>query len=232
MRASRPAAVSSTQSRSSTNACSSRAAWATRSCCPLPPRTACWAARSRRSLTASTIPTSSASRATPAAASATMPCAELKSSTGGQASAPARGASRGLRSSGEDRRVLVLVVVGLLLAGDGLDLDRDRHVLPRRGLLVERDRGRLGLAGRDRGDALVALDGVLAASHCDVHRHVGLRVLALVLHLDGELEVRGELDRRRAARAERLAAERDRGEARAVQAWARLAARAPRAQAA
>ena len=79
-RPSRPAATSSTQSRSWTNASWSEAACAARSVSS-PPRMVRCAARSRRSFTASTITHRSATAATPAAARATMPWVEFRSST-------------------------------------------------------------------------------------------------------------------------------------------------------
>src|SRR5215218_3141141 len=179
MRASSDAALSSVQSRSSTKACSSLAACATRSCRPSGPRTVRCAARSRRSLNASRTARTKAIAATPAAASATMPCTELRSSTGAQASTRSRLRSRALPS--EDRRVLLLVVVGLLLAGDRLGLDRDGDVLARRGLLVERDLDRLRLARGDRRDAVVPGELVPARAHRGGDRDIGLGVLALVL---------------------------------------------------
>ena len=81
MRSSSRSAVSSSQSRSCTNASCRPAACATRSAVPSP-STVRWAARRRRSRTEFTIVQSSATTATPAAASATMPCVEVRSSTG------------------------------------------------------------------------------------------------------------------------------------------------------
>ena len=89
-RCSRAAAVSSTQSRSCTKALSSSAAWLTRSRLPSWPITASWDARSRRSLMERTTAQIRA-RAAPAAASATIPCVEVSSSTGAQGSAAPRG---------------------------------------------------------------------------------------------------------------------------------------------
>src|SRR5215218_7461397 len=173
-RPSRPEATSSTQSRSWMNASWSEAACAARSV-SASPRIVRWAARTRRSFTVRTITHRIAMSARPAAASATIPCVEFRSSTGARVLAG---------SASEDDRELGLVVVRDLLAGHGLDGDLDAHVLSRRGLVRQRDAHVLGLARSDLVDRLLELDRV--APGADRHRHADVRLgaVALVHDLD------------------------------------------------
>ena len=87
------------------------------------PRTTRWSARSRVTRRASTSTAMSATTASTAAADATIPVVVVSSSTTGRISR-ARGAS-----AGEDDRVALAVVVGLLLAADGGDDDLGGHRL-------------------------------------------------------------------------------------------------------
>src|SRR4051812_4694056 len=188
-RPSSPRATSSTQSRSWTNASWRDAACAARSV-SAPPRMVRCAARTRRSFTARTITQISAIAATPAAASATIPCVELRSSTGGRVQT---------RSAGEDDRELALVVVRDLLARHRLDVHRDRDVLAGRRLGGQRDAGGLQLAGGDLRDRLLELDRVAARANRDGHAHVGLGAVALVHDLNVERDVVRKLDGGRAS---------------------------------
>src|SRR5215216_3591764 len=229
VRRSRPAAVSSTQSRSWTKALWSAAACVTRSRrSPSPITTRC-EARRRRSFTDSTSAHARASRAPPAAARATTPCVDVSSSTEAQGSAGQSGRpglqratymarrSATPRLLGEDGRVGLLVVVGLLLARHGGHLDHDRHVLARGRLLVHGDLDRLRLSRGDRIERPGELDRIAAPPDGDPDLEVGLRVLALIHHLDIEGKVSGQLDARRAARAQCLPAQAHGAEAGTVQ---------------
>ena len=183
-------AVSSTQSRSCTKASWSAAAWATRSALPSP-STVRWAARSRRSLHASTIAQTSA---TTADAGGGQRDDALR---GGQlvhaAVSVAPDARRAqLREDRPSRSATLLSVFSS--PGHRLDLHLIGTFWPVGGCSVERDRDGLGLAGGDRVDRLLELDRVVALAHRDRHVHVGLGVLALVLHLDLEGEVAAERD--------------------------------------
>src|SRR3954470_6816135 len=123
------------------------------------PSTARWAVRTRRSLNASTSAKISATTATPAAASATIPCVVVSSSIEAQR-IRRRG---GRRSSGEDRCKRRLVVVQVLLAGHPADLHRDGDRAAggrRRG---QRDAHGLGLAGGDRRELLLDDDRLAGA---------------------------------------------------------------------
>src|SRR5215212_5587953 len=208
-RPSSPRATSSTQSRSWTNASCSEAACAAMSV-SASPRMVRWAARTRRSFTARTITQISAMTATPAAASATIPCVELRSSTGGRVLA---------RSAGEDDREVGLVVVRDLLARHRLHTHLDRDVLAGRRLRGQRDAHGLLLAGGDLRDRLLELDRVAARPRRDGHAHVRLRTVALVHDLNVERDVVRELDGGRPTGRESYAAERDRPQPVAVQAW-------------
>ena len=212
-----PAAASSTQSRSWTKPPGARPR-ARRGRSPASPRTVRCAARSRRSFTAEDDHQSSATAATPAAARATIPCVEFRSST-----APAYPAAQ---------RVKMTVNSALLLSvtfspGTGFTCTVIGTFWPVGGCSVERDRDRLRLAGGDLGIVLLGLDGVGALADGHLHAHVGLGALALVHHLDVEGDVRGQRHRRRAARREGHAAERHRAEAVAVRARRGAGAAAP-----
>src|SRR5215207_8360500 len=175
----RPEATSSTQSRSCTNASWSEAAWAARSVSS-PPRMVRCAARSRRSFNASTITHTRAIAPTPAAARATIPWVEFRSST----------AARVLVASArEDDRELGLVVVRDLLARHRLHPHGDGDVLPGWRLLGEGDRHVLCLAGGDLGDRVLELDHVAALPDGHLHLHVRLGAVPLVHHLDDECNV-------------------------------------------
>src|SRR4051794_4170587 len=180
MRSSSRSAISSTRPCSVSKAACRPLAWATRSSRPAAPSTTCWAARSRRSLTARTSTEISASSATAPAASAAMPAGSVRSFTTPKVY-ERRSAAR------EERRVIRLVVVGLLLArhlGDGRP---DRHGRADRRRAVERELDGRALLRRELGHGLGQRDRVPAFAR-EPHRHldVELVVLALVGELDDE----------------------------------------------
>src|SRR4051794_5676186 len=194
---------------------SSCCACTTRSRAPPSPSTAFWAERSRRSLNASTIAKISATTATAAPASATIPCVVVSSSISQAAYRPFRPClpreHRGERS---------LVVCDVLLTRDGQDLHGDGDRPARRGRRGERDGGGLSLACGYRRDRLGDVDGVAGAADRQPHAHLLLVVLALVHHLNVEREVGARLELDSRALRERLPArlDGDRAEAGAVQA--------------
>src|SRR4051794_9511515 len=176
MRPSRRSATSSTRACRASKASCSALAWATRSVCPWGPSTTRWAARTRRIRRVSTSSQASAISAPAAAARATTPGASSNADTLQKLTAH------------EERRVRRLVVVGLLLAGNGVhdDRDVDRGVQRRRLVERERDRDLLAL-GRAR-DGLVEGQRRAAGGLRDRQRDldVELVVVALVGEGDGE----------------------------------------------
>src|SRR5215210_9411672 len=189
-RDSSPAATSSTQSRSCTKASWRPAACPTRSALSSPRIVRC-AARTRRSLTLSTITHTSATSAPPAAASATIPCVEFRSSTAARVSGSAR----------EDDRELALVVVRDGLAGHRLDPDDDGHVLAGGRLAGERDGRGLQLPRGDLGDRLLEVERVASGADLHGHGHIGLGALAMVQKLKVERDVTRQRHRGGTARS-------------------------------
>src|SRR5947208_2108648 len=132
--------ASSTYSRSERNAESSSAECVTRSRAPSP-STADWARRSDRSLKASTMARIKATSATPAAASATMPCVVVRSCTAVRLTGASGGRNYGSELRRREYRLVGLfVVVELLLARHALHGDGDRHRPAGRGKARQRDR--------------------------------------------------------------------------------------------
>src|SRR3954470_4015589 len=146
---------------------------------PCAPSTMRCVARSRRSLTSATIASTSAIRAAPPAARATMPVVVVRSSTAAEDNP-----GPGRPSAGEERRVLLLVVVGRLLALDRRDGHGDGHRRADRRAAREGDLDVRRLAGGRLGDDLLRVDGRAGAGDAQRHGDVALVVLALVLGLD------------------------------------------------
>src|SRR5215218_5907066 len=180
-------ATSSTYALRVRNPSCSSAAWATRSRCPVSPRTACCSARSRRIRRIMTTRPARAASARATAASATMPGVVVRSSTRRRIR-PAQGGSQPpwRASAGEQDGVLLAVVVRRLLARHARDGDLDGGGLPDGRRLAERDGdARRLLRGRLR-DRLVHGDGTARAAYGHAHPDVLLVVVALVGDGDDE----------------------------------------------